>query len=140
MADLLQREAMDVEHVNALMFQAESQQDHPDYAGLSWHEFLGEVLAPEFKIRRSAADRPLEGRDDFLDATRNAQARTRTVVPGSVRIWKSASVAAIVCLIEMEGRNERFTNTRIFGAGGQYTWRCEWWQVTATEEDAYLSH
>ena len=127
---------MKVEHVNELMFHAESQQDHPDYADLSWDGFLGEVLAPDFAIRRSAADKPLERRDDFLDATRTAQPRSRTVIPGSTRIWSSDSVAAVTCEVEMEGRSERFTNTRVFTVGGQYGWRCVWWQVTATEADA----
>jgi hypothetical protein len=124
---------MDVEHLNELMFHAESQQDHEDFAGRSWHEFLGDVLAPEFAIRRSAADKKLERRDDFLEATRNAQPRSRTVIPGSVRVWNSDSIAAVACEVEMEGRNERFTNVRVFVAGGQYGWRCVWWQVTATE-------
>jgi hypothetical protein len=122
---------MDIEHLNALLFHAESQQDHPDYAGLSWHEFLGEVLAPEFEIRRSAADKPVEQRRAFLDATSRAEPRARTIVPGSVRVWESDSVAAVACVVEMEGREERFTNTRIFRAGGRFGWRCEWWQVTA---------
>jgi hypothetical protein len=122
---------MDVEQLNALMFQAESQQDHPNFAGLSWHEFLGEVLAPEFEIRRSAADKPLEQREAFLDATRQAEPRARTVVPGLIRVWQSDSVAALTCVIEMEGREELFTNTRVFRAGGRFGWRCEWWQVTA---------
>jgi len=122
---------MDVEQLNALMFQAESQKDHRDFAGLSWDEFLGEVLSPEFAIRRSAADKPLEQRDAFLDATRHAERRARTIVPGSVRVWESDSVAAVVCSVEMEGRDEQFTNTRVFRAGGRFGWRCEWWQVTA---------
>lgn len=125
---------MDVERLNALMFKAESQEDDSDYGGLSWHEFLGEVLAPGFAIRRSAADKPLERRDDFLHATRNAHPQMRTVVPRSVRAWQSDSIAAVACVVEVEGREERFTNIRVFSAGGRYGWRCEWWQVTATKE------
>jgi hypothetical protein len=125
---------MDVERLNALMFKAESQEDDSHYAGLSWHEFLGEVLAPGFAIRRSAADKPLERRHHFLEATRKAQPQMRTVVPGSVKAWQSDSIAAVACVVEMEGREERFTNIRVFSVGGTYGWRCEWWQVTATKE------
>ena len=99
---------MNVEHLNALMFNAEGQQDHPDYDGVDWQHFLNAVLADEFEIRRSAADKPLEGRDAFLEATRNAEPRARAIVPGSMRVWESASLAAVECVIEVEGRTEHF--------------------------------
>ena len=117
------------------MFNAESQQDHPDYDGADWHTFLDAVLADDFEIRRSAADKPLEGRDAFLDATRSAEPRTRSIVPGSVRTWESAALATVVCVIEVEGRTERFTNCRVFTSGGKYGWQCSWWQVTAAQAE-----
>ena len=126
---------MDVEQLNALMFNAEGQQEHGDYGGLGWHEFLDAALADEFQIRRSAADKPLEGRDAFLESTRGANRQTRLIVPDSVRVWESASLAAVVCVVEMEGRAERFTNTRVFTSGGKYGWRCAWWQVTAAQAE-----
>lgn len=124
---------MNIERINALMFDAES---HRDCEGLPWDEFLGHVLADDFAIRRSAAAKPIEDRPTFLQATSDAQPLGRTIVPGSVRVWESDSVAAVSSVIELEGRPEQFTNTRVFGAGGMYGWRCHWWQVTAAQADA----
>lgn len=123
---------MEIERLNALMFEAEARQD---CEGLTWDEFLGQVLADDFALRRSAAEKPPEDRDMFLQATRDAQPVKRTMVPGSVRIWKSDTVAAVSSLVELEGRPEQFTNTRVFTAGGRYGWLCNWWQVTAAQPD-----
>jgi hypothetical protein len=104
--------------------------------GLPWAEFLGRVLADDFALRRSAASKPLEDRDTFLKATRDAQPLERTIVTGSLRVWQSDTVAAVSSVVELEGRPEQFTNTRVFSAGGTYGWRCNWWQVTAAQADA----
>jgi hypothetical protein len=124
---------MEIEQLNALMFQAEA---HRDCEGLPWDEFLGRVLAADFALRRSAAGKPLEDRDTFLEATRGAKPLERTIVPGSVRIWESDTVAAVSSVVRLEGRPELFTNTRVFTAGGRYDWVCIWWQVTAAQTDA----
>lgn len=124
---------MEIEKLNALMFDAEA---HRDCEGLPWDEFLGHVLANDFALRRSAASKPLEDRNTFMKATRDAQPLERTIVPGSVRIWQSDTVAAISSDVEMEGRPEQFTNSRVFTAGGTYGWLCKWWQVTAAQPDA----
>jgi hypothetical protein len=121
---------MEIERLNALMFEAEA---HRDCEGLPWAEFLDHVLADDFALRRSAASKPLEDRDTFLKATRDAQPAERTIVPGSLRVWQSDTVAAVSSVVELEGRPEQFTNTRVFGAGGTYGWRCNWWQVTAAQ-------
>ena len=124
---------MEIEQLNALMFEAEA---HRDCQGVPWAEFFGHVLADDFALRRSAASKPLEDRDTFLQATRDAQPAERTIVPGSVRVWESDTVAAVSSVVELEGRPEQFTNTRVFSVGGTYGWRCEWWQVTAAEAEA----
>jgi len=124
---------MEIERLNALMFEAEA---HRDCEGVSWAEFLGDVLADDFALRRSAASKPLEDRATFLKLTGDAQPLARTVVPGSLRVWESDTVAAVSSVVELEGRPERFTNVRVFSAGGEYGWRCNWWQVTAVEADA----
>jgi hypothetical protein len=123
---------MEIERVNALMFEAEA---HRDCEGLPWDEFLSQVLADNFALRRSAASKPLEDRESFLKATREAEPVKRTIVPGSVRVWECDAVAATSCIVELEGRPEQFTNTRVFTAGGRYGWRCNWWQVTAGEPE-----
>jgi hypothetical protein len=124
---------MEIEQLNALMFEAEA---HRDCQGVPWAEFLGHVLADDFALRRSAASKPLEDRETFLQATRDAQPAERTIVPGSVRVWESDTVAAVSSVVELEGRPEQFTNTRVFSVGGTCGWRCEWWQVTAAEAEA----
>ena len=124
---------MEIERLNELMFEAEA---HRDCDGLSWDEFFGHVLADDFALRRSAAAKPLEERNTFLMATRDAEPLARTIVPGSVHIWESDTVAAVSAVVELEGRPERFTNTRVFTAGGRYGWLCNWWQVTAASADA----
>jgi hypothetical protein len=124
---------MEIERLNALMFEAEA---HRDCEGVSWAEFLGDVLADDFALRRSAASKPLEDRGTFMEATGDAQPLERTIVPGSLRVWESDTVAAVSSVVELEGRPERFTNLRVFSAGGKYGWRCNWWQVTAAEADA----
>ena len=83
---------MEIERLNALMFEAEA---HRECEGLPWAEFLGHVLADDFALRRSAASKPLEDRDTFLNATRDAQPAERTIVPGSLRVWQSDTVAAV---------------------------------------------
>jgi hypothetical protein len=123
---------MEIERLNALMFEAEA---HRDCEGLPWDEFLRQVLADDFALRRSAASKPVEDRDIFLKATRDAKPVKRTIVPASVRIWESDRVAVASCIVTLEGRPEQFTNTRVFTAGGRYGWRCKWWQVTAAEPD-----
>ena len=84
---------MEIERLNELMFEAEA---HRDCEGLPWDEFLGHVLADDFALRRSAASKPLEDRDTFLTATRGAEPLERSIVPGSLRIWESVTVAARV--------------------------------------------
>ena len=121
---------MEIERLNALMFDAEARRD---CEGLPWDEFLGHVLADDFALRRSAAAKPLEDRDTFLEATRDAEPLNRTIVPGSIRVWASDTVAAVSSVVELEGRPEQFTNTRVFTAGGKYGWLCNWWQVTAAQ-------
>jgi hypothetical protein len=83
---------MEIEQLNALMFEAEA---HRDCEGVPWAEFFGLVLADDFALRRSAASKPREDRDTFLQATRDAQPVERTIVPGSVRVWGSDTVAAV---------------------------------------------
>ena len=123
---------MEIERLNRLIFDAEA---HRDCDGVPWDEFLGQVLADDFALRRSAAEKPLEDRDRFLQATRDTQPVKRTMVPGSLRIWQSDTVAAVSSLVELEGRPEQFINTRVFSAGGIYGWRCNWWQVTAVRPE-----
>lgn len=124
---------MEIERLNELMFEAEA---HRDCDGLPWEEFLDQVLADDFALRRSAASKPLEDRDAFLRATREAQPLERTIVPGSVRTWKSDTVAAVSSVVELEGRAEQFSNIRVFTAGGPHGWHCNWWQVTAAQADS----
>ena len=123
---------MEIERLNALMFEAEA---HRDCDGLPWDEFLVYVLADDFALRRSAASKPLEDRETFLRATRDAEPLERTIVPGSKRVWEAGTVAAVSSVVELEGRLEQFTNTRVFTAGGGYGWLCSWWQVTAAQAD-----
>ena len=52
---------MDVEQVNALMFAAEGKEEHAAYGDVGWHRFLDEVLADEFKIRRSTGSTATRG-------------------------------------------------------------------------------
>ena len=80
--------------------------------------------------------KPLEDRETFLEATRDAEPLDRTIVPGSIRVWESGTVAAVSSVVELEGRPEQFTNTRVFTAGGRYGWLCNWWQVTAAQADS----
>src|SRR5215207_1733373 len=117
---------MEIERLNELMFEAEA---HRDCEGVPWDEFLGQVLAYDFALRRSAASKPLEDRDAFLRTTRDAQPLERAIVQGSVCIWESDTVGAASSVVELEGRPEQFTNTRLFTAGGSYGWLCNWWQV-----------
>ena len=126
---------MDVEQLNALMFAAEGQEEHGAYGGVGWYRFLDDVLADEFEIRRSAAERPLEDRIAFLRVTRDAERKARWLVPGSTRVWQSGSLAAVVCVVQVEGRGERFTNIRLFTSGGKHGWICTWWQVTAAQAE-----
>jgi hypothetical protein len=61
---------MQIERLNALIFEANA---HRDCEGLPWDEFLRQVLADDFALRRSAASKPLKDRDTFLKATRDAE-------------------------------------------------------------------
>lgn len=124
---------MEIERLNELMYDAEA---HRDCEGVRWDEFLGNVLADDFTLRRSAASKPLEARETFLEATRDAEPLTRTIVQGSVRVWESGTVGVVSSVVELEGRSEQFTNTRVFTAGGSYGWLCNFWQVTAVETDS----
>ncbi len=124
---------MEIERLNELMFDAEA---HRDCEGLSWDEFLGHVLADDFALRRSAAGKPLEDRETFLNSTRAAEPVDRSILPGSVRIWQSDMVAAVSSVVELDGRPEHFTNIRVFTARGKYGWLCNWWQVTAAQADS----
>jgi len=124
---------MEIERLNALMFGAEA---HRDCEGLPWDEFLGHVLADDFALRRSAASKPLEDRETFLEATRDAEPVERTIVQGSLRVWESGTVGAVSSVVELEGRSEQFTNTRVFTAGGRYGRLCDFWQVTAVQTDS----
>jgi hypothetical protein len=67
---------MEIERLNELMFEAEA---HRDCEGVPWDKFLGQVLAYDFALRRSAASKPLEDRDGFLRTTRDAQPLERTM-------------------------------------------------------------
>ena len=124
---------MEIERLNALMFDAEA---HRDCEGMPWDEFLRHVLADEFALRRSAASKPLEDRETFMATVRDAEPLHRAIVPGSIRVWESDAVAAVSCVVELEGRSEQFSNIRVFTAGGRFGWLCNWWQVTAAQGDS----
>jgi hypothetical protein len=102
---------MGIERLNALMFEAEAQRDCD---GVPWDRFLGDVLADDFAVRRSAPAKPLEDKRAFLAAARAAEPAERRIVSGSVRVWEGDSLATVSSVVELEGRPEQFTNTRVF--------------------------
>ncbi len=123
---------MEIERLNELMFDAEGQQK---VERMSWEEFLADALVDDFILRRSAANKRLEDKATFLDAIREAPPTTRTILTNRTRKWVAEPVGVITCVVEVTGRPEQFTNTRVFTAGGRFGWRCHWWQVTASEAE-----
>ena len=103
---------MELGRLNQLMFEAEAQQD---VEGVPWEQFLADALADDFVLRRSAAAKPPEDRAAFLTATREAVPATRTVV--GTRQWLSDSIGVVTSVVEVAGRPEQFTNTRVFTKG-----------------------
>jgi hypothetical protein len=124
---------MEIERLNALMFEAETQRDCD---GVPWHRFLEDVPADDFALRRSALAKPLEDKQTFLAAARGAEPAERRILSGSVRVWEGDGLATVSSIVALEGRAKQFTNTRVFSAGGPYGWRCHWWQITAAEKGA----
>ncbi len=123
---------MEIEQLNALMFDAEA---HRDCEGLPWDEFLGHVLANDFALRRSAASKPLEDREHLHEGDSRCAAPGKDHRSGSVRIWQSDTLRSISSDVELEARPEQFTNSRVFTAGGTYGWLCNRWQVTTAQPD-----
>ena len=53
----------------------------------SWREYLDAVLADDFVLRRSAAEKPDEDRAEMLKSIdRTANPPRRSIVPGSIRV------------------------------------------------------
>jgi hypothetical protein len=123
---------MDLERLSLLMFRAEAQDD---VEGVAWEQFLDDVLADDFGLRRSNPAKPLEDKAAFLAATRAAQPMARSLVPGRTRTWTSGDLGVSTSVVKLPGRPEHFTNTRVFRAGGPHGWRCHWWQVTAAQPE-----
>ncbi len=107
-----------------------------DCDGARWDRFLEDVLADDFAPPPFRPGDATGGQRAFLAAVGAAEPAERRNVPGSVRSWTRNGLAAVSSIVELEGRIEQFTNTRVFGAGGKYGWRCQWWRVTASEKEA----
>jgi hypothetical protein len=100
----------------------------------SWREYLDAVLADDFVLRRSAAEKPDEDRAEMLksiDRTENPP--RRSIVPGSSRVWSSQEIGVVACTVTLpnQGETKAFGNVKIFTRGPADRWRCVYWQVSA---------
>ncbi|GAA4102957.1 hypothetical protein [Nonomuraea soli] len=102
--------------------------------GLPWEEFLDRVLADDFVLRRSAADRPDEDKATFLQNVRSEEKPLQRSLVGNAAIWEADTVGVVTCTIRVPGRDSDFRNVRVFtrATPGSSAWACVYWQVTAT--------
>ena len=100
----------------------------------SWREYLKFVLADDFVLRRSAAEKPDEDRAEMLESIdRTQNPPKRSVVPGSVRVWGSQEVGVVTSTVTLllQGETKAFGNVKVFTPGTADRWRCVYWQVSA---------
>jgi hypothetical protein len=121
----------DLEDLNANTFRAESKEPIGEK---SWRAYLEHVLADDFVLRRSAAEKPDEDRASLLDSIENTKSPPkRSIIPGSVRVWSSQEVGVVASTVTMplQGETKAFENVKVFTREPPDRWRCVYWQVSA---------
>jgi hypothetical protein len=121
----------ELEELNNNTFRAEAKESIGER---SWREYLELVLADDFVLRRSAAEKPDEDRVKMLesiDRTENPQ--KRSIVPGSVRVWSSQEVGVVASTVTLLINEDMkaFGNVKVFMREPADRWRCVYWQVSA---------
>ncbi|HEY1400652.1 MAG TPA: hypothetical protein VF953_03630 [Terriglobales bacterium] len=119
--------------LNTKTFDAEVKKD---VEGRHWEAYLREALAPEFRLRRSNAQRKTQNVEQMIDFIRTAPAQTRTVVESEIVVWCDENVGAITSPVTMAGSDgpvHRYQNVKVFEKKDR--WRCVYWQVSEAPID-----
>jgi hypothetical protein len=120
----------ELEELNDNTFRAEAKESIGER---SWRTYLEQVLADDFMLRRSAAEKADEDRTKMLDTIDKADnPPKRSIVPGSVRVWSSQEVGVVVSTVTMpiKGETKAFENVKVFTREPPDRWRCVYWQVS----------
>lgn len=119
-----------LKELNEQLFAAESRHA---VEGVPWDEFLDRVIADNFILRRSAADRSDEDKATFLQRVRSEEKPLQRSLVGNPTIWEADTVGVVTCTIRVPERDSDFRNIRVFTRPnpGSTAWACVYWQVTA---------
>jgi hypothetical protein len=120
----------ELEELNDNTFRAEAKESIGER---SWRTYLEQVLADDFMLRRSAAEKADEDRTKMLDTIDKADnPPKRSIVPGNVRVWSSQEVGVVVSTVTMpiKGETKAFENVKVFTREPPDRWRCVYWQVS----------
>lgn len=98
-----------------------------------WDEFLRNVLADEFIIRRSNPAIPDQTREQMIDWIGQRPVAERALLVSEVAGWCNETLGAVTCPVTMHdnaGKFRRYQNIKIFKRQPQGHWQCLYWQVT----------
>ena len=121
-------EQTDPQTLNEKTFMAEAKNP---IGNKSWDQFLDEVLAEEFIIRRSNPAIANQSKKEMIDwiAARPTPKRT----PGALQFWNGDSLSVVTGDVSMDdenGKARRYQNIKVFKRGPEGNWKCVYWQVT----------
>jgi quercetin dioxygenase-like cupin family protein len=123
--------ADELDELNRQTFDAEAREPSD-----GWKQFLEQVLADDFVLRRSRADLPNESKPQMLERIASADYRVvrREILPKSVKVWVSDAVGVVVSTVRLHDASvnlEAYQNVKVFQPGPGSLWRCHYWQVSA---------
>jgi hypothetical protein len=98
--------------------------------GRSWKEFLRQVLADEFQIRRAKAGTPQQkqNKKQMIAWIAGHPGPPRHVHEQDEVIWCNETLGAVTCRITFNGQD--YQNIKMFKKTSQGQWQCVYWQVT----------
>lgn len=98
--------------------------------GQSWEDFLKEVLADEFQIRRAKAGTPQQkqNKEEMIAWIGKHPGPSRRVHEQEEVIWCDETLGVVACPITFNGQD--YQNVKVFKKSSQGQWQCVYWQVT----------
>jgi hypothetical protein len=83
--------------------------------GKAWNEYLRDVLAEDFRLRRSRAGTPLEGRDEMIQRIAEGPSATRTRL--ETKTWIDARLGVVVSSVATALRMSKCSNEGLTSSG-----------------------
>ena len=120
-----QSDEIKLKQLNQATFDAEWNET---VGGQRWDEFLRQVLAESFTIRRSNPAVPNQDREAMIAWIDSHERVTRTV--DNVTVYGDDLYGIATSRVILSNSSDEFQNLKVFKQEPSGNWRCYYWQVT----------